>query len=69
MIVRKLNPLQPEYRYPGGQENINYLNDPYGASGSSVSAMNLKRQPTKPPMAPVAETKSEKPPVPPLAAS
>ena len=27
---RNLNPLMPNYFYPGGTENVNTLNDPYG---------------------------------------
>lgn len=34
---RHLNPLDPEYVYPGGTENINSLNDPFGQKTSSMS--------------------------------
>ena len=34
---RNLNPLEPNYFYPGGAENINTMNDPYGLKNCSMS--------------------------------
>ena len=39
---RHLNPLEPNYFYPGGAENINTLNDMYGEKTCSMSAANFK---------------------------
>ena len=36
------NPLNPSYFYPGGAENMNTLNDPYGEKTNSMSAANFK---------------------------
>lgn len=39
---RHVNPLEPNYFYPGGAENINSANDPYGERTCSMSAANFK---------------------------
>ena len=39
---RNINPLEPNYFYPGGSENVNHLNDPYGEKTNSMSAVNFK---------------------------
>jgi len=39
---RSVNPLTPNYLYPGGTENVDAMNDPYGEKVSSMSAANFK---------------------------
>lgn len=39
---RNVNPLEPNYFYPGATENINTVNDPYGERTNSMSAANFK---------------------------
>lgn len=39
---RCLNPLEPIYFYPGGTENVNTLNDPYGTKTCSMSQANFR---------------------------
>ena len=39
---RSVNPLSPSYFYPGGTENINIANDPYGEKLCSMSAANFQ---------------------------
>ena len=39
---RSCNPLTPEYFYPGGTENVNTMNDPYGEKTCSMSKANFK---------------------------
>lgn len=38
---RCLDPLNPQYFYPGGAENINVINDPYGEVTCSMSKANF----------------------------
>ena len=40
--TRNINPLDPEYQYLGGTENINTNNDPYGNRHSSMSKANFR---------------------------
>lgn len=39
---RNLNPLEPNYFYPGDAENANNVNDPFGEKTCSMSAANFK---------------------------
>ena len=39
---RVINPLEPSYFYPGGTENVNTLNDPYGLKNCSMSQANFQ---------------------------
>ena len=39
---RSINPLEPQYQYPGNRENINTANDPYGFKTCSMSQANFK---------------------------
>ena len=36
------NPLSPSYFYPGGAENVNAMNDPYGEKTSSMGQANFR---------------------------
>lgn len=39
---RNLNPLEPVYFYPGGTENLNTMNDPYGLKTCSMAKANFR---------------------------
>lgn len=64
---RVINPLEPNYFYPGGTENINTVNDPYGTRNSSMSQANFYKAATfgvqalKEPAAADVEAIEEKP--------
>ena len=38
---RHINPLNPFYQYPGGTENINLQNDPFGVTTCSMGPANF----------------------------
>ena len=40
---RIIDPLDPSYFYPGGTENINTANDPYGLKNCSMSQANFRQ--------------------------
>lgn len=40
---RIIDPLEPNYFYPGGTENINTANDPYGLKNCSMSQANFRQ--------------------------
>ena len=39
---RHINPLEPNYFYPGEAENVNNQNDPYGMRTSSMGFNNFR---------------------------